>query len=212
MYFYLDESGCVGFDLSKEGTSRYIILTMIVVQDDKPLKNFVKRWKQRKIGKNIQEVKWSKTNDVLRKDFLQKLSRQPVKIYTMIVNKERVHSGLQKQKDKLYNYVAGLLMENYEDSTAHEFYIEIDRSKTKKLLREDFDNYIRRKLIEQHKTKEKPIRVEIKHPFSYESLGVQVADMASGAIAYYYERGDSRYIQLIQENIVDERKLFWDWR
>lgn len=212
MFFYLDESGCTGFDLDKKGTSRYIVLTMVVVREDKRLKNFVKRWKQRKLGKNVQELKWSKTGDGLRKDFLQKLAKQPIRIYTIVVNKERVNEDLQNKKDKLYNYVVGLLMENYESSSTYEFNIEIDRSKTKKFLRADFDRYITRKLREQNRDKKYPIKVDIKHPFSFESYGVQVADMAGGAIAYNYERGDPKYKNLIRVKIADERKLFWDWR
>ncbi len=212
MFFYLDESGCLGFDLTKKGTSRYIVLTMVVVQDSKQLKNFVKRWKQRKLGKNTQEIKWSKTNDSLTTDFLQKLSKQPVKIYTVIVNKEGVDADLQNKRDKLYNYVVGLLMENYEDSSTYEFNIEIDRSKTEKVLRDDFDNYIKGKLYEQNKNKGIPINVNIKHPFSHESYGVQVADMAGGAIAYNYEFGEPKYKNIILDKIVDERKLFWDWK
>ena len=153
MFFYLDESGCAGFDLNKKGTSRYIVLSMVVARMDKPLKNFVKRCKQRKLGKRIQEVKWSKTNDVLRTDFLGKLAKQPVKIYTIVVNKERVNENLQNNKDKLYNYVVGLLMENYESSSTYEFNIEIDRSKNKEFLRADFDGYITRKLREQNRSK-----------------------------------------------------------
>ena len=53
MYLYLDESGDLGFDFSKKGTSKYFVITILVCKDKitkRALSNAVKRTLKNKIN------------------------------------------------------------------------------------------------------------------------------------------------------------------
>lgn len=75
----------------------------------------------------------------------------------------------------------------------------------KKIIREDFDSYIRTKIDER--TFFKP-RIKISHYDSKNSPGLQACDFISWSIFRKYESDDEEYYRIFKDKIKKEFKLF----
>ena len=77
----------------------------------------------------------------------------------------------------------------------------MDRSKNKRSLRDDFDDYIRFKL------KEKCPNLSISHEDSKSNGALQVLDFISGAIFNKYEFKNIEYYSKIKDKITTEKEF-----
>ena len=128
-------------------------------------------------------------------------------VIVIYLNKKRVYSKLQDEKQVLYNYVTNILL----DRVCTKKLIPIDekisliasRRETNKFLNQNFTSYLKSQVRNKHKL---DIDIEIKSPTQEKSL--QVVDMLSWSIFRKYERGDESYYNIIKQNIVEENSLF----
>jgi|TARA_Y100000310_G_scaffold89559_2_gene86654 hypothetical protein len=78
----------------------------------------------------------------------------------------------------------------------------VDRSKNKRDLRDDFDNYIKAQL------KGLDCKISIDHEDSKSNGCLQVLDFISGAIFRKYEFGEQDFYGIIKEKIILEKDIF----
>ena len=196
VYVYLDESGDLGF--GKRGSSNYFVITLLLIEDSTPIKRLVKKIRQRKLKKNLKELPEIKANNsdkTVRKRFLKDLAKEEIEIHCVIVDKNKVYNYLRTEKEKLYNYVSGIIL---TESTIRNknIYIIVDKKTSKKVIIEDFNKYIIKKVEERHFFHPRTT-VKISHYDSKNSPGLQAVDFASWSIFRKYEHNDDSYCPII---------------
>ena len=106
---FLDESG----DLGRKG-SEYFVIATLVVDSPKRLDRIIKNMRRNKFKKELKkanEIKANSSSEALRRYMIQQLnSLENVRVYGVVFEKQLNHNSLlQKDMNKLYNYVAGAL-------------------------------------------------------------------------------------------------------
>ena len=201
-YVFIDESG----DLGLYG-SKYFIIVAIVTTDPKSLNRIIKKFRQRKLKKKIKElpeIKANSSNRRIREHILSKVSNLNCKIFAIVVDKSKILSRLYEVKDKLYNYLCGILLDRIGLGSG-KVIITIDKKHTNTLIREDFNSYIKDKIGS------KSITLEIYHLPSYSKNELQVADFVAWSISRKFNVGDDFYYKIIEEKIINKENIFL-WR
>ena len=126
---------------------------------------------------------------------------------TIYLNKLKVYTRLQDEKQILYNYVTNILLDRIitkklVDKTK-KIHLIASRRETNKFLNENFKNYLTNQARNNYRV---DIKIEVKTP--YEEKGLQAVDFISWAIFRKYEYGDDSYYNIIKEKIVEENSLF----
>ena len=152
MLIYLDESGDLGFDFSKSGTSKYFTITLLVCNGQKQSKAFtsaIRRTLKNKINRKrkrykLDEVKAISTTIDIKRYFLQHAPKSGWGIYSLTIDKGKIypHNTNPKSKSRLYNYLARSLLEKipFPDNDPSVSLI-IDKSKSKSEIK-IFNQYI----------------------------------------------------------------------
>lgn len=211
-YIFLDESGDLGFNFKKKKTSKYFVVTFLFVKEKIPLERIVK-----KIFKGFSKIEVKNHNGALHAYKETPRTRQKLlnlfreknmsNVLVIYLNKKKVYTKLQDEKQVLYNYVTNILL----DRVCTKKLIPIDekillvasRRETNKFLNQNFTSYLKNQVKNNHKIN---IDVEIKSPTQEKAL--QVVDMLSWSIFRKYEHGDESYYNLIKPDIVEENSLF----
>lgn len=214
MIIFLDESGDLGFDFKKEGTTHFFVVTLLVVKEEnqtkllrraveRTLKNKILR-KMKKRVKNI-ELKGSATALAVKKYFLDQLKDCHFGIYTIALEKRKVFHDLKRVPDRLYNYVARKVIDQIPfNEELHRVALVIDKSKSKKGVKE-FNRYVRGQL---QAIIAPSVLLEIDHLSSDAEKGLQAVDMFCWGIFRKYEFNDDIWYQLFANRIEFERKLW----
>ena len=126
---------------------------------------------------------------------------------TIYLNKKRVYTKLQNEKQVLYNYVANILLDRVYTKKllplAKNILLIASRRETNKFLNQNFKNYLNNQITNRYKAN---VKVVIEIPREEKSL--QAVDFASWAIFRKYEYRDDSYYNLIKNKIVEENPLF----
>ncbi len=198
-YVFIDESG----DLGRYGTD-YFVIACVVVDNPKHLKRIMKRLRQRRLKKPLKklpEIKANASNRVIREYVLKMIAKSDCEIYAIVVDKSKIMPHLLEVKDRLYNFLCRILLE--EISPAENMIITIDRKHTNTLIRENFNEYIQHQLRIKNKAK----KVEIRHIPSTASQPLQVVDFVAWAIARRYNHGDSSYYNIVEHKIKNKNRM-----
>lgn len=130
-----------------------------------------------------------------------------VSVLVIYLNKSKVYTRLQDEKQVLYNYVTNILLDRVctkklipADEKIH---LVASRRETNKFLNENFARYLTSQVRTNHRF---DITVDIQPPHAKRAL--QVADMLSWAMFRKYEHGDESYFNLFKEKIQEENALF----
>jgi len=204
-YVYIDESGDLG---TKQGSSKFLILSALVVNNPKDLDRIIKNMRRNKFKKELKkasEIKANKSSKKVILYMLQKLnSILDAKIYYIVLEKSKLYSNyLKEDKHKLYNFVAGKLAQNLIfDNTILE--IKIDKSKGNLFLQEDFNNYFEQKLKEKCKN----INCKIEHSYSHSWSGLQFADILAWSCFQKFEYNNEEYLK----EIKIEQEIYQIWK
>lgn len=207
-YVLIDESGDLGFNFKKKGTSRFFVVTMLFASDLKVVHRIVKKvhrdlWHIDKKLKGVLHA--ANERPLTRKKLLKKLSASDCKVMAIILNKQKVFTKLQNEKPVLYNYVANILLDRLmkkQVKGGRAITIIASKRETNKFLNQNFRSYLKQQVNRRHKIS---IEVLIKTP--YEEKTLQVVDFASWAVFRKHEHGDSLYSNLIA-GITEESTLF----
>ena len=207
-YIFLDESWDLGFDFSKEKTSKYFVITCLFVQEKWPIEKIIK-----KIFAGFSKTEQKRHNGTLhcykehpktRHKLFQQIATKNVVVMCIYLNKERVYTRLQDEKHVLYNYVTNILLDRIFSKKLiewTEFQVIASRRESNKFLNENFQSYISQ--MNSHAN----ISVEIRTPTEEKCL--QIVDCLSWGIYRKYEHGDDSYYNTFRHIIVEENPLFW---
>ena len=209
-YIFLDESGDLGFDFSKKRTSKYFIITCLFTSRKRPIEKAVSKTHaelKKKHKKKGGVLHCFQEKPITKQRLLKRLSNKDCLIMAIYLNKNKVYTKLQNEKEVLYNYVTNILL----DRICVKKLIDKDkpiiliasRKETNKFLNLNFKNYLSQSVKYNHKIN---LSVKIKTPFEEKAL--QAVDFASWAIFRKYEYGDDVYYNFIKQKIAEENPLF----
>lgn len=215
MFVFLDESGDLGFDFNKLGTSLYFTITILICQDKKSsdkIKQAVKRTLKNKLNhkkttRKNKELKGSATTIDVKRYFYNQLPENGWSIYSITLNKKRVPAYLKNTtgKKKLYNFLARFIIEKTPLKTinTHSVNLIIDRCKNKSEIK-DFNQYIENQLSGILPLE---IRLNIIHESSEENLCIQAVDLFCWGIAQKYKTGNRAWYNCFEAKI-DYDKIY----
>jgi hypothetical protein len=144
LHIFLDESGDLGFG---KGSSRYFVIALLLTPEGDALKRIAKRTRHRRLAKKHQklpELKATKVNSVIREYVLRQLASADASVMYVVLDKGKVYDYLKSKKNKLYNYVAGLVL-NEAQIKGDEINLVIDKFSQNMAIRRDFDQYVTKK-------------------------------------------------------------------
>ena len=202
-YLYLDESGDLGFDFVNKKPSRFFTISILAVSEiekNRALINAVKHTLKRKLHSRdfSKELKGSKTSLEVKKYFYAKAAPLKFGIYAITLNKKKLYERLTKEKERVYNYVARLVLDQIPfEKAVTRVELIVDKSKAKPEI-EDFNSYIERHLKGRLDPK---VPLDIKHHLSHESFGLQAADLFCWGIFRKYERKDTEWFEIFKEKV-----------
>ena len=209
-YIFLDESGDLGFNFQKRKTSKFFIITCLFTGNKSPLEKIVKNIHselKKKYKRRFGVLHCVKEKPITRKRLLRRLNEKDCIIMTIYLNKKKVYTRLQNEKQVLYNYVANVLLDRIYSKkiipARNNIELIASRRETNKFLNENFRNYLNIQMRNRHRVS---IKVSIKSPSEEKVL--QVVDFVSWATFRKYQHGDDSYYSLIKSKIVEENPLF----
>lgn len=201
MKIYLDESGDLGCG---KGASKYFLIVLVVVKDEKDLEKIIRKIRINKLNKGLKkcpEIKANNSNDKIRIKVLKGIAKMDVKIYCHILDKSTIHNDLKDMKEKIYNDIT---VKNISKIPFTDKRVEliVDRCKsTKKRL--IFDSDINNELMNI-----KPfLDLRISHLDSKNSPQLQAVDFIAWSILRKYERKESYYYNIIKDKLHSEELL-----
>ncbi len=209
-YIFLDESGDLGFNFKKKKTSKFFVITCLFAENHRVIEKAVRKTHaelREKYKRKFGVLHAAKEKPITRKRLLKRLSESECTIMTIYLNKSKVYTNLQDEKQVLYNYVVNILLDRIYTKKIvpikNKIFFVASRRETNKFLNDNFKNYLNNKVKDNHRGK---LEIDIKAPFEEKSL--QAVDFASWAIFRKYEYGDDSYYNLIENKIVEENPLY----
>ncbi len=209
-YIFLDESGDLGFNFKKKKTSKVFVITCLFVENKRSIEKVIRKTHselKKKYKRRFGVLHAAKEKPITRQRLLKRLSEKDCAIMTIYLNKKRVYTKLQNEKQVLYNYVANILLDRIYTKKllplSKNLLLIASKRETNKFLNQNFKNYLNNQITNRHKVN---VKVVIKTPHEEKSL--QGVDFASWAIFRKYEYGDDSYYNLIKNKIIEENPLF----
>jgi len=210
-FLYLDESGDLGFDFVNKKPSKFFTITILAisgVDKNRALINCVKHTISRKFhrkGNNTAELKGSKTSLEIKRYFYERCKNIKFGIYALTLNKRRLYEKLSKDKERVYNYIARLVMDKIPfEKAISRVELIVDKSKSKPEI-EEFNSYIMRALKGRLDPK---VPLDIYHYLSHENTGLQAADIFCWGIFRKYEKKDSEWLEIFRQDKVRYEDLY----
>jgi hypothetical protein len=206
-FLYLDESGDLGFSPDKRGRSRFFTVCILAISTSTrhrtvalAVQKTIKRKlnPKRKRKRIVQELKGNATNLNIKEYFFRQVAGVHFGIYALTLNKERLFPELQNQKERLYNYLARLILEQLPFESADEAVnLVLDKRKRSAQIQE-FNRYIKRQIGERIPPK---VRLRITHEISSDNFCLQAADLFSWGIFRKYEREDPTWYEIFRGKV-----------
>lgn len=203
LYLYLDESGDLGFDFFGKKPSNYFTVTVMAVygyeNNRRLIKGTKKTIRRYLAAQSRNELKGSKDSLILKEYFYDQIKEIPFSVYAVTLNKKHVYDKLIKEKSRVYNYMAKMVLQAIPlDKATNRVILVVDRSKSKKEI-VDFNNYIVSKLSSMIGPS---VPLNIQHHNSTENLGLQAVDLFSWGIFRSYERGDDVWKEVFKSKVL----------
>ncbi|MBI5124474.1 MAG: DUF3800 domain-containing protein, partial [Candidatus Omnitrophica bacterium] len=119
---------------------------------------------------------------------------------------ESVHNEkLSKDKERVYNYIARLVMDKIPfEKAITRVELIVDKSKSRPEI-EEFNSYIMRALKGRLDPK---VPLDIYHYLSHENTGLQAADMFCWGISRKYEKKDIEWLEIFRQDKVRYEDLY----
>lgn len=176
MEIYLDESGNLGrLGARASKVDPYFVIAALIVRDDLPIKRCIKDIRRRKIKKKYKvrsELKFSNSDETIRRRILECVGRTDNDIAFALLRKYQVDEDLRDKPQVVYNYLCKQLL--YRIVTKYELggtiNIIVDRS-LYGVQRENFNDYVEGRIGVRL-----PARIEVSHVDSKQCPCVQAVD------------------------------------
>lgn len=192
----LDEAGDVG---SAEGSSRYLVVAVVLTGDLQPLRRMVARVRKR-LGKRLKEIPELKakiTPGKLVARMLEDVALQAVEIIAVILDKR--HTRWSVPEDR-YRQVFARAVRNCLVRYPYLLLIA-DKRYTQRYLEDRLAEVVMEHL------KDLPGRAVWRYEASESEKALQVADAVAWAIFQKYERGNDEFYRILQEKIIGEEVI-----
>jgi len=201
----MDESGCLGFDLSKVSTTKHILITFLLFKESRPISSLVKNTiatlpKIRKKKGAYLHAHYEKPITIKR--FLSGLAQKDVEIATI-----RLDKSTSKQKENpndLYtNMVVALINRLCDDALinkSEKIKFTASRRNTKKRLNDEF--------CESVKNSGKHLNIDVLTVKPSDDKCLQAVDFVSWAMWQKYEKSDDTYSKIIADKIIKEYVVY----
>ena len=206
IYIHADESGCLGFDFTKQATKKHLLITFLISKECRPIISLVRKvvntLPKKQLRKNSSYLHANYEKPITRKRLLRGLAAFDVEIATMRLDKRKI--VLIGNPNELYsNMFVALINRLYADgvlkkSDSIEFVAS--RRNTSKKLNNDFSASI------EHGTKDIDFNHNIAAPSDDKCL--QAVDFISWALWQKYEMNDETYSDIITDKIVKEYVMY----
>lgn len=206
-YLFLDESGDLGFDFVNKRPSNYFTISLLAMSEAASyygIRRAIKKTLRRKVNKSGHakemktELKAIETTLEVKKHFYHQVAEFRFGIYSLTLNKRRVFDRLTQEKERIYNYVARLVLDQIPFEMAQEnVLLIIDRSKGKAEI-EEFNQYV----FSQLRGRLDPlVTLDISHLSSDEEPGLQAADLFVWGIFRGYEKNDWEWFEVFKKKV-----------
>lgn len=194
----MDESGDLGFDLSKKGTSRFFVVSFLIVDDLKPLEKIVKKICGLLKPKEIWRLWWAlhccRLHDDIRKKIFSHLNQASVKVMSIVLDKTQLFIDIQKSFSLLYIELVQALLHQIWNDTDIQFIAS--RMYTNRLLNKEFEAYITKTLSDKL---QKQVSIKILTP--NQSKGLQLVDAVFWSVYKKYELWDGHFFDTYLQQI-----------
>lgn len=209
-YLSLDESGDLGFDFTNRKPSNFFTVCILATSSRDSyygIRNAAKKTLRRKVNKGGKakrlksELKGTDTSLTVKKYFYQQVSPLRFGIYALTLNKRRVYKELTHNKERTYNYIARMVLDQIPfEKAGNRVQLTIDRSKGRFEIKE-FNHYIIRAL-EGRLQPSVPLNID--HSASNEDAYLQAVDLFPWGIFRKYEREDPEWLSVFEEKVQFE--------
>ncbi|MBU1164697.1 DUF3800 domain-containing protein [Patescibacteria group bacterium] len=209
-YIFLDESGDLGFNFTKRKTSKFFIITCVFTNNKRAYEKTVKKTHaelKKKYKRKFGVLHCVKEKPITRQRLLRRLSEKQCVIMTIYLNKRKVYTMLQDEKQVLYNYVTNILLDRIYSKKIiplkGKTTLVASKRETNKFLNDNFKNYLNNQIKNKHQIE---LEVLIKSPSEEKTL--QAVDFICWSIFRKYEYNDDSYYNIIKNKITEENPLF----
>ena len=146
----------------------------------------------------VKELKANATSFEVKEYFFRQLSGVRFGLYALTLNKDRLYPELQKQKDRIYNYLARLILDQLPlENASDAVNLVLDQRKNRR-ERQEFNDYIKRELASRLPP---GVRLRITHEDSVNNHCLQAVDLFCWGIFRKYEREDNLWFDLFQGKV-----------
>ena len=182
----MDESGDLGFDLSKAKTPRKFCITLVLTESERGLEKIVKRafsdFSRLGIRHPTGVLHSYRETKRTKMAIIRRLKETDAQVFAIYVDKAKLK---RRDADEFYNDLTIFLLEKvFSATSAEKIILTASRKSTGEMQNEKFIKSIESAFGEA-------IDVRIKRPNEAKSL--QIADCASWCLYKYYENGDDEY-------------------
>lgn len=210
-FIYMDESGDLGFDFSKSKTTKNFVIAFLFTNNHRSLDKIVSKTFQAmpksKMRNHCGTLHCAKEHPKTKIKLLSLLGqKQDVSILIIRLNKQKVYTKLQDEKNALYNYVVNVLLDRVFSKKLlplESIQFVASKKDTNKFLNNNFIDYIHNGLKIKHKANIMPV---IKTPAQIKPL--QIVDFIAWSVFQKYENNDESYFNLIKHLIIEDYLLF----
>ncbi len=195
MIIFIDESGDPGFKVNR-GASRYFILSALVAENKEIIAKICNDPGLKKISSRG-EMKFNKMNKHLVKEALTILSKYPIKIYILAIDKQNAFIPMRYSQASIYECIFFLLLKNCFSQNTDFVEIRLDGLKNNKFV-SGLKVALRRRFN---------LKVNLRMANSRSDILIQFSDLIAGSVrrSYCKEKGDQlSYRSIIQKKIVKE--------
>lgn len=199
-FLFIDESG----NLGKQG--RYFVIALIETCNSKKLHRDVKKTLLRiktqfpKTKKGSHEIKATHANGISKDFFIRNVYSNDTKISYIVLDKNNLEPRFLEDKNRAYNYLLKLLLDNLGFKRGESFFIGLDNKTVKVSSLNSFEDY-----INIHFNYELCINAKIKVMYIDSDSGcgysVQAADYVASFIWAKYEYGDVYYYNMLNSHM-----------
>ncbi|UOE54908.1 DUF3800 domain-containing protein [Cytobacillus oceanisediminis] len=199
-----DESG----NLGKQG--RYFTIACIEMPFTKPLSNVMKKTvlkvkKEFTRFENVDEIKASDSNPIIKDYFLRKIASKDLNIRYIVADLHHVKSKLLEDENLLYNYMLKFIIEPVAMRRGlKHLVINLDKRTIKVESTNSFENYIK---IRLNYDLNLDLDIEVRYIESQNSYPIQAADFVANAINSKYEHGHNYNYDLISSKVVQSERF-----
>ncbi len=206
MYFYLDESGDLGFS---KGSSNYFTIAFIKVKDSVKFVRPIRRVKRKYNISRNDELKGNATRDPIKMDLLERLSKLDIEIYSITARKRNVTDRLREDKNILYNYILGLLLVDkiLSENVNAQICINVDRRITSVTSGFKLNEYLKYKIW--YEGKRPDIDLTINHCDSHLNDAIQGIDVICNSIYKKYSSNNYKFFYVIRNKVIVDKRLFF---